>query len=153
LDRIFVVFLSALPALLGGSWSATGSMATPRQRHTATLLQDGRVLVTGGMVGVESSTATASAEIYDPVTGTWSLTGNMMKARSRHTATLLPNGKVLIAGGRGTNTLSRSSAELYDPATGVFTLTGAMADARDNFSANLLADGRVLVSGGVSRGK
>ena len=73
---------------------ATGSMATARCLHTATLLPNGKVLVAGGVDGVLSS-----AELYDPASGTWSATGSMGTARDYHTATLLPNGQVLVAGG------------------------------------------------------
>ncbi len=78
------------PAGLG----ATGSLATARADHTATLLPNGKVLVAGG-----SSCVLASAELYDPASGTWTATGSLATARDLHTATLLPNGKVLVAGG------------------------------------------------------
>ncbi len=79
-----------------GTWSSTGSLATARNYHTATLLPNGKVLVAGGLA---TSGRLASAELYDPATGSWSPTGNLATARYRHTATLLPNGKVLVAGG------------------------------------------------------
>src|SRR2546421_55466 len=82
-----------------GTWSATGSLATPRDGHTATLLSNGKVLVAGGGT---STSFLASAELYDPVTGTWSATGSMATPRFRQTATLLSNGKVLVAGGENT---------------------------------------------------
>src|SRR5205823_11552805 len=80
-----------------GTWSATGSLATPRSGHTATLLPNGKVLVAGGGDG----SILASAELYDPASGTWSATGRVATARFGYTATLLPNGKVLVAGGEG----------------------------------------------------
>ena len=108
-------------------WSATGSLGTARDDHTATLLPNGKVLVAGGENG---SGALASAELYDPATGTWSATGSLATARDYHTATLLPNGKVLVAGGfNGSGDLA--SAELYDPATGTWSATGSLATARD----------------------
>ena len=84
-----------------------GSMATARAFHTATLLPDGEVLVAGG-----GEPGPASAELYDPGTGTWTATASMSTGRAYHTATLLPDGRVLVAGGMGAG---RGSAELYDP--------------------------------------
>lgn len=126
----------------------TGSMATARRFHTATLLPNGRVLVAGGEN--DSYTAVASAELYDPSTGTFSATGNMTVPRAEHTATLLNNGKVLIAGGDSgtTGNPAVSSAELYDPATGTFAATGSMTAARVAHTATLLQSGRVLIAGG-----
>ena len=130
------------PAL--GTWSPTGSMSTARYCHTATLLPDGRVLVSGGHNGIRHL---ASAEIYDPALGTWSPTGSMSTARYCHTATLLPDGRVLVSGGYPTAT---GSAEIYDPALGTWSLTPSMSTAAAHHTATLLPDGRVLVSGGLS---
>src|SRR5476651_257874 len=79
-------------------FNSTGSLATARYYHTATLLPNGKVLVAGGS-GVISSGSLASAELYDPASGTWTATGSLATERHFHTATLLPNGKVLVAGG------------------------------------------------------
>jgi len=136
-----------------GTWAATGSLATARFVHTATLLPNGKVLVTGG---ANTSGALASAELYDPATGSWTATGSMATARTFHTATLLGNGKVLVAGGAtvasnadpGANTAYFASAELYDPATGIWTPTGLLNDARAGHTATLLNNGKVLVAGG-----
>ena len=125
-----------------GSWTPTGSMGTPRGGQTATLLPDGRVLVAGGYSGAEAGGVLASAELYDPGNGTWSPTGSMGTPRAQDTATLLADGKVLVAGGAGT------SAELYDPGTGTWSATGSMATARFGHTATLLPDGQVLVAGG-----
>lgn len=126
----------------------TGSMATPRRFHTATLLPNGKVLVAGGQNA--SYTAVASAELYDPSSGTFSATGNMTVPRAGHTATLLNNGKVLIAGGNSDiSGAAVSSAELYDPSTGTFTATtGTMTAARVSHTATLLQSGKVLIAGG-----
>jgi hypothetical protein len=130
-----------------GAFTPTGSMQFARIGHTATLLQNGMVLVAGG----ENSTgALASAEIYDPATGMFTSTGSMGTARVGHTATLLANGNVLVAGGNvGAEILA--TAEIFDPATGMFTPTnGNMETARVGHTATLLNDGsgRVLVAGG-----
>jgi hypothetical protein len=132
-----------------GQFQATGSLVVAREDHTASLLQDGRVLMVGGVRSQGVNWVSLSdAEIYDPVTGTFSLTGSLNDARYGHTATLLPSGKVLITGGFSTQRLDGlASAELYDPATGVFTRTGSMSVQRFGPVATLLLDGHVLVTG------
>jgi Kelch motif len=101
------------------SFRSTGSMHQARVAHTATLLDDGRVLIAGGYTGKVSS----SAERHDPKTGTFTETGNLSVARCKHTAGLLPDGRVPIAGGSGERgwNANLSSAEIYDPHTGKFT--------------------------------
>jgi hypothetical protein len=130
-------------------WATTSQIA--REFHTATLLPDGRVLIAGGM-NWDLMTVAASAELYDPATGTFSPTGPMATARAAHTATLLADGRVLITGGEyldgGTNWAYLSSAELYDPKTGKFSPSGSMVDNRFNHTATLLSNGRVLIAGG-----
>jgi hypothetical protein len=122
-------------------------MATPRYLHAATVLPDGKVLVTGGLWNVAPTSVLPSAELYDPATRTFTTTGALNVARSGHTSTALPNGKVLIVGGYGLYG-PLGSAELYDPATGLFTETsGAMNAARYGHTATLVA-GLVLVAGG-----
>jgi N-acetylneuraminic acid mutarotase len=131
-----------------GSWTTTGSMVDARARHTATLLADGRVLVTGGSGSGSGTDSLASAELYDPATGSWSAAPAMIEARSEQTATRLPDGRVLVAGGNGSSGPQLASAEVYDPSTGSWTLTGEMATAVAGHSATLLPDGRVLALGG-----
>lgn len=125
------------------------NMELARVNHSATRLNDGRVLIVGGNDG---DSALFSAEIFDPVAGTFSYTtGNLADARANHTATLLNDGTVLIAGG---NTLSGhpESCELFNPATGNFTAGPAMMEGRLFHTATRLNDGRVLVTGGNSGG-
>src|SRR4029077_349939 len=129
-----------------GQWTTTGSMTKPRANHTATLLNDGSVLVTGAFCSGGSIYPDNAAELYDPSTGTWRATGNMNVARVNTAATLLPNGQVLISGGNATS-LGGRSAELYDH--GHWRLTGSMNVYRPNLTATLLTNGDVLVFGGT----
>ncbi len=128
-----------------GQFSPTGSMTAARYMHTATLLLNGQVLITGG----GQADAQRSAELYDPRTGTFRVTGSMTTARIGQTATLLADGRVLIVGG-GFGRAPLASAELYDPATGTFSPTGSMATPRFGHTATRLLDGRVLIAGGYS---
>ena len=137
-----------------GTFTPTGDMTTAREGHTATLLPNGKVLIAGGwqsVPGAQNCTGQlhdrgyflecvlllTSAELYDPLTGTFAATGNMTTAHLSHTATLLPNGKVLIDWG--------SSAELYDPSTGTFAAIDDMNTGSD--TATLLSNGKVLFTG------
>ena len=124
----------------------TGNLVTARFFHTATLLPNGKVLVAGGL---HDGSTLASAELYDPASGTWTATGSLATARDHHTATLLPNGKVLVAGGFD-GSVALASAELYDPASGTWTATGSLATARYGHTATLLPNGKVLVAGGLT---
>ncbi|MFN7975359.1 MAG: kelch repeat-containing protein [Acidobacteriota bacterium] len=126
------------PLVIDPSWNPTGSMTTPRARHTATLLQSGEVLVTGGSQNGPS----ASCELYHPASGTWSVTGTMSHPRDVHTATLLQTGQVLVAGGAG------KTSEIYDPSLGMWSDGGTMTAVRDSHAAAILPGGGVLLSGG-----
>lgn len=129
-----------------GTWSATGSLATGRVSHTATLLPNGKVLVSGG---AGPAGAVASAELYDSTTGIWTATGSLATARYAPKATLLSNGKVLVSGGASSAGQPIASAELYDPATGTWAATGSLIKARFSHTSNLLSNGKVLVAGGA----
>jgi len=148
-----------------GIWAVTGSMNYARWGHRATLLTDGTVLVVGG-----SGTSfyyyhwepTATAEAYEPATDTWRVTGAMTDARIGHTATLLANGRILVAGGAlgcwpyssqdaGSFPYPQlNSAEGYDPASGTWVARTLMQTGRYSHTATLLNDGRVLIAGGFS---
>lgn len=134
-------------------WATAGSMHVPRFQHTATLLSDGMVLVTGGIrarpgASNAPSEFLASAELYRPNVNRWVTAASMMAARSGQTATLLPNGEVLVVGGSATSVVA--SAELYNPATGQWSSAAPMGTARAGHTATLLADGDVLVAGGAN---
>ena len=143
-----------------GTFTTTGSMKVARRGYSATLLADGTVLVAGGSgtdpaSGSGSGPALDSAEIYDPTTGTFAPTAPMTQPRTGHTATLLADGSVLIAGGQrgqGAGSKATATAELYDPATGRFSATGSMAGPRLHHTATLLTGGRVLIACGDTSG-
>ena len=132
------------------TFRATGSLTIGRSQHTATLLSNGKVLITGG--GIGGWKVLDSAELYDPATGQFAMTGEMVYHRTAHTATLLANGKVLIIGGADSYMSDAPEptdiAEIYDPETGSFSATGRLTEPRFGHTATLLPDGRVLVAGG-----
>src|SRR5689334_8286978 len=145
------------------AWAAGPSMPLTRALHTATVLGDHRILVVGGFGGAdltgESSFSQATAVIYDPTAGTWITAATMHFYRWGHTATLLPSGKILVAGGEGTavdggcgqNCGERlKSAELYDPGSNTWTSLPDMSVPHIFGTASLLPSGKVLVTGGTS---
>jgi N-acetylneuraminic acid mutarotase len=132
------------------TWSSAGSMATARYNHTATLLSNGKVLVTGG--NDNNDVAQSSAELYDPATNTWSKAGSMGAARAYQTATLLTSGKVLVTGGTSNTGSELRSAEIYDPVSNTWSSANFMATARYYHTATLLGTGKVLVIGGDNMG-
>jgi hypothetical protein len=138
LTLVTVAFSSGLrlTAQPEGTFSRTGDMSVARQSHTATLLFDGKVLISGG--------SGASAELYDPSIGAFILTGGMIHARVAHRATLLPDGKVLIIGGRNEKA-EVSRGEVFDPETGSFAeIRGSVPGVSRGV---LLANGKVLLLG------
>jgi hypothetical protein len=131
-----------------GTWSFTGSLHVPCYFYTATLLNSGKVLVVGGCNASSGNTVTATAELYDPNAGTWATAGSLSIAPDFQTATLLSDGRVLVAGGYGTSG-TIAQAELYNPATGKWSSAGNLNNARAQSTATLLPSGKVLVAGGL----
>ena len=135
-----------------GTWSGAGNMTTPRTFATVTLLGDGHVLVAGGAKTSKPGhpdAVLASAELYDPVANTWTATGSMKTAREWAAATLLADGRVLVAGGYDDHFHTYASAEVYDPQSGSWSSAGHLTDGRAQQGATLLGDGRVLEVGGI----
>ena len=134
-----------------GTFTAAGAMAFNRNSHTATLLPNGSVLVAGGVTNGfnpapgSNNQVTDTAELYNPSTGTFSLTNPMQEARATHFAALLSSGQVLIGGGWGA---TETSAELFNSVTGSFVFTGGMSTPRSGATATLLSNGQVLIAGG-----
>jgi len=150
----------AYPAILDPRWSSTASMGTARQEHVMVKLASGRVLVAGGRSSNTSTTALASAEVFDPTSATWSPAGSMAAARrvfgavqlGSSTGSTTTSGKVLVVGGLGgtAGTTSLATAELFDPTAGTWTAAAALPSARHEGTTTLLASGQVLVAGGLS---
>src|SRR5215831_16111387 len=135
------------------TWSITGDLNVARAYHAATLLPDGKVLIIGGWGagGYDAAPPSNSAELYDPATGTWTPTGNSNLIHYYPTATLLPNGKVLVVSDTSVGIPPGGGAELFDPSTGTWSLTGHLNNSapRAFHTATLLPNGKVLVAGGA----
>ena len=131
-----------------GTSASASSMTAARNGHTATLLNSGMVLLAGGENGSPTNPSyLATAELYNPATGTFTATGSMATARNGATATLLNNGMVFIAGGDNSLNGMLNGAELYNPATGTFTFAGPMTTWRLFHTATLLNNGTTSRSG------
>lgn len=140
-----------------GKFAATGRMTSPQDWPTATLLADGSVLLANPnyfpnsplALGSQPQSLGAKSEVYSPLTGTFRLNSNGDAAYTSHTATLLPSGKVLLAGGAYSGIVLASTL-LYDPASSTFTPAASMTTQRSEHTAHLLSDGTVLITGGTS---
>ena len=138
-------------ASAGSSHPALNTRTAALDGHTATLLPDGRVLLAGGVDLGAGGAPTGTLEIWDPATQRFStLVATLNVARSAHTATLLADGRVLVAGGSGAGEVVLASAEIIDPVLGTVTPAGNMTRARVTHTATLLPDGRVFAAGGIS---
>lgn len=128
-----------------GKWRGLRTMHDGRWGHAAVLLPTGKVLISGGVLdGTPANPYAAGSELFDPLTENWSSAGRMVVPRSSHSATLLPSGKVLAAGGAGAG----NATELFDPATGTWTAAAPMISGRFEHTATLLPTGQVLAAGG-----
>jgi N-acetylneuraminic acid mutarotase len=137
-----------------GNWSSTGALNTARVSARAVLLSNGTVLVMGGCIASDClGSTTKSAEIYNPSTGNWMVTGAMKTARAEFVAVLLANGKVLVAGGCTSYDVTgclavTTAAELYNPTTGAWSSTGTLRAARMAMTGTILTTGKALIAGG-----
>jgi len=132
-----------------GAWTVAASMHMPRHLATATLLQDGRVLVVGGYVCLnQTGCSTKTAEIYNPIANTWSVVAPMSADRGRHDAILLHDGRVLVAGGGSDTPGASGTAEIYNPATGIWQSATPMPHSRLGLKLAGLPNGTVLAIGG-----
>jgi N-acetylneuraminic acid mutarotase len=131
-------------------WNPTSALGTARFQHTATPLEDGKVLVVGGLISCRQGCETTStAELYDPATGTWSSAGTLPDPLANHATVRLQNGKVLVVGGYSRINVLLSAAHLYNPETGQWSPAGNLGSARQFHTAVLLTNGKVLVAGGL----
>mgnify|MGYP001358622241 CR=1 FL=1 len=150
-DKIETTSVQHFDMVTGKTTEAT-PLTHARKEHRSLLLADGRVLIIGGLVNetVDGPNIDSlnSTEIYDHASDSWSLGAVMTQGRGLHTATTLPDGKILVTGGLNTARQPLNSAELYDQTTDSWAPVGSMSQARDGHTATLLSDARVLVVGG-----
>ena len=132
---------------IGGVFVGVFPMSAVRFFHTATTLNNGKVLLAGGGSAICCS-PTASSETYDPVAKTFTGGAGMSNPRMRHTATLLNSGKALVAGGLNSSEGSGATAEVFDPGTMTFAPGGGLAVGRFDHTSTLLLTGQVLIAGG-----
>jgi len=145
-NNVALAIFSAQP-----SWHQAGDLPTMRTQQTATLLSNGQVLVAGGLNPTPTNIFIAAAELYNPTGTWWSPAGQLAMPRDGHTATLLANGQVLVAGGVNLTGFVTTS-ELYNPATNAWSAAPSLATQRTGHTASLLPNGNVLVVGGISSG-
>jgi len=132
----------------GTQWLQTSSLDQARQRHSATLLPDGRVLVAGGAYDFWGEKATSTCEIYDPITEKWTPAASMTEARSSHIAILLNDGRVFVTGGYAGSGYALASSEIYDPASNTWTPMASMHIQRYRHTAAVLNDDQIIIVGG-----
>ena len=144
----FIVLHSSLPPASINAWLSAGNLSAPRAGAATVLLQDGRLLVTGGN---GASGALATTDIFD-TSGNFSAGPPMHFARMNHTATLLQDGRVLVAGGTDASGRASQTAELFDPAASSWSSAGPLMVGRSGATATLLPSGQVLIAGGTANG-
>lgn len=144
----FVVLRGSIPPALINAWLPAGNLTAARSSSSSVLLQDGRLLVTGG---TDASGPLASTDILD-TSGNFTPGPPMNFARSNHVAVTLLDGKVLVAGGTGADGRPTDTAEIFDPLANTWTMAGLLLVPRSGATATLLPDGRVLIAAGVSSG-
>ena len=141
-----VVSLLFVASIAESAILSAANLSTARMMHSSTPLPNGKVLLAGGKSDADAySEPLSSVEIYDPSAKKWTAASDLILPRYRHTATLLPNGKVLVAGGAPAN---YASAEIYDSSSNSWSLAAPSPFGLSEHTATLLHDGKVLVVGG-----